>query len=59
MSDLETYGYADKTGAVVIPVQYSEASSFSGGIAAVVFRDAHSGSPNYIDETGKVIWQAE
>lgn len=58
-NDFETHGYVDKNGAVVIPVQYSEASSFSGGIARVVFRDAQSGSPTYIDKTGKVIWQGK
>jgi hypothetical protein len=58
-NDFETFGYIDKTGTVVIPMQYSEASFFSGGIAGVVFRDAPNGSPNYIDKTGKVIWQAE
>jgi hypothetical protein len=58
-NDRETFGYIDKTGTVVIPLQYSEVSGFSGGIAAVVFRDARNGLPNYIDNTGKVIWQGE
>lgn len=43
----------------MIPLQYSEASSFSGGIAAVKFRGAPSGAPAYIDKTGTVIWPAE
>jgi hypothetical protein len=57
VADFESYGYIDKTGALVIPRQYSEAASFLGGLARVVSRDAQSGSPTYIDKSGKVIWR--
>jgi hypothetical protein len=65
-------GFIDKTGKWVIEPQFHavfpfseglatvmclEASPCLGGIARVVFRDAASGSPTYIDKSGKVIWQ--
>jgi hypothetical protein len=53
-------GYIDETGSVVIPMQYWQALDFSRGIAEVVDETgADSGSPSYIDKTGKVIWQGE
>jgi WG containing repeat len=42
-------GYADRTGALVIPAEYDEAYGFSGGVAVVV-----SGEKRFfIDKTGK------
>jgi hypothetical protein len=58
------YGYIDKTGTVVIPIQYEAAlaSGFSGGVARLqTWANAQGGpvSTTYIDKTGKVIWQGE
>ena len=48
-------GYIDKTGAVVIPLEYQiDGWSFSGGVARV---GGGFAPPSYIDKTGKVIWQ--
>jgi hypothetical protein len=51
-------GYIDKTGTVVIMIDYQIAGfDFSGGVACVSY--GYGGSPSYIDKTGKVIWQGE
>jgi hypothetical protein len=53
-------GYIDKTGTVVIPIQYVDARDFSGGLAAVWDGTADFASgPSYIDVTGEVIWRAQ
>ncbi|OCT14707.1 hypothetical protein A8709_11025 [Paenibacillus pectinilyticus] len=46
----EMYGYIDRSGKIIIPIQYYEASSFSDGLA-LVKTDKHY---QYIDKTGKV-----
>ena len=43
------WGFADKTGKVVIPFQYERVTNFSGGVAAVVL----DGETRYIDKTNK------
>ncbi len=60
------WGYIDKTGTVVIPMQYQTADPFSGGLARVENWARVEGpagaelvSTAYIDKTGKVIWQGE
>ncbi|BFT75526.1 WG repeat-containing protein [Paenibacillus sp. P36] len=50
----EMYGYIDRYGKLIIPVQYHEASSFSDGLA-IVKDDKHY---QYIDKTGKVMIDA-
>ncbi len=51
--DFETgkYGFIDKTGEVVVPLEYDDAQNFSEGLA-VVEKDGKWG---YIDKTGKVV----
>ncbi len=56
--DVMKYGYIDKTGTVVIPIDYQIAGfDFSAGVACVSY--GYGGSPSYIDKTGKVIWQGK
>jgi hypothetical protein len=56
------FGYIDKTGTFVIPMEHTGAAiyPFSGGLARF---DAEaldgSISPTYLDKTGKVIWPAK
>ncbi|WP_171687551.1 WG repeat-containing protein [Paenibacillus planticolens] len=50
----EMYGYIDRNGKIIIPIQYHEASSFSDGLA-LVKNDKHY---QYIDKTGKVLIDA-
>jgi WG containing repeat len=45
----EKMGYADRTGALVIPAEYDEAFGFSGGLAVAVNGEKR----RYIDKTGK------
>jgi|GEM_PF-710785 len=45
------YGYADKSGKIVIPFEYSMARNFTEGLAAV----KKDGKWGYIDKTGKVV----
>ncbi len=45
------YGYIDRTGEIIIPVQFQGASSFSEGLAAVRV----DGLWGYIDQTGQMI----
>jgi TonB family protein len=45
------YGYIDKTGRMVIPLQYSGADNFSEGLARVEI----GGKSGYIDKTGKMV----
>jgi hypothetical protein len=47
----EKMGYADRTGALVIPAEYDEALSFSDGLAIVITGDKQ----RYIDKTGKEV----
>ena len=47
------YGYIDKTGVVVVPLEYYFAKSFSEGLAAVVKEDVWRWG--YIDKTGTVV----
>lgn len=45
----EKYGYIDKSGKVVIPIQFDVAYKFKGGLAIV----RQHGKSGYIDQTGK------
>ncbi len=45
------WGFIDKTGKVVIPLQYDYASNFSEGLA-LVKKDGKSG---FVDKTGKAV----
>ena len=48
----EKSGYMDKTGKMVIKLQFYGANDFSEGLACVCMRDCKSG---YIDKTGKMV----
>lgn len=48
----QKYGFADKTGKVVIPCQWKDAYSFSGGLAAV---QEANGKWGFIDKMGKIV----
>lgn len=50
---LGLWGYADKTGKMVIPPRFREAHKFSGGLALVVVGNRLG----YIDKTGKFVWR--
>lgn len=56
--DINSYGYIDKTGKLVIPAKFSAASNFSEGLAAVKI-DSQTNNKTalygYIDKTGKMI----
>jgi hypothetical protein len=59
-------GYIDKTGSIVIEANFSRATNFSQGLAAVTTFGGHDpalgvvfGSWSYIDKTGKIIIPAE
>ncbi|HQH26579.1 MAG TPA: WG repeat-containing protein [Oligoflexia bacterium] len=52
-----SYGYIDKTGAIVIPPQFSEAWSFSEGLAAV--RPPQRKKLGYINSEGKYLIEAQ
>lgn len=45
------WGYRDSSGEVVVPHQYNAVSSFSGGLAVVVYNDLYGA----IDTSGKVV----
>ena len=45
------YGYIDKTGSLVVPLQYDTAFDFSEGLAGV----RKNNKTGYIDKTGKVV----
>ncbi|WP_435932419.1 WG repeat-containing protein [Moraxella bovoculi] len=45
------YGYVDKTGKVVVPIQYDETWFFSEGLAGV----KQNGKWGFIDKTGEVV----
>jgi len=45
------YGYIDKTGKMVLPLQYSGADNFSEGLARVEI----GGKSGYIDKTSKIV----
>jgi hypothetical protein len=49
------YGYIDKTGEVVIPIQYSNANMFNFGYAIVAVGDQFSASFMIIDKTGGTV----
>jgi hypothetical protein len=46
------WGYADRTGALVIPHQFDEAYDFLGGLAEVWLGD----KMGYVDRTGRWVW---
>lgn len=45
------YGFVDKTGKVVITIQYDYAGSFSGGLASVM----QNGKSGFIDKKGEIV----
>jgi hypothetical protein len=49
------YGYIDKTGEVVIPIQYCKANMFNFGYAIVGTGDQFSASYKIIDKTGSTV----
>ena len=57
------WGYADKTGRIVIPATYMNADDFSDGLAAVQLYDANAsgnlGKWGFIDKAGKVVVEAK
>jgi WG containing repeat len=56
--DLRSYGYIDRTGKLKIPAQFSEASNFAEGLAAVRIKSKQQGKNSlygYIDKTGKSV----
>lgn len=48
-------GYIDKTGKIIIALQFDGASEFSEGMARILVGDHETGSFGYIDATGKII----
>ena len=54
------WGYVDKTGKVVIPIQFDAAGEFSEGLANVQFGDIWKDKTvecGYVDHTGKVVFR--
>lgn len=49
------YGYINRTGKVVIPVQYEEANNFSEGLAMVLVEENEKGKYGFIDKEGKIV----
>lgn len=52
------YGFVDDAGNVVIPLKYSEAANFKGGLSMVEYIDRDNGythSYGFIDKTGKEV----
>jgi len=47
------FGYIDKTGRVVIPLQFDSAGEFSDGVAEVEV----GGEFGYINTSGKYVWE--
>lgn len=47
----DLWGYADRTGKIIIPIKYSSADNFTEGKASVEINDLYG----YIDKTGKVV----
>ena len=58
-ADVEKYGFIDKAGNAVIPLEYTQANGFSEGMAAVGIGAWESAIYGYIDKTGKTIIQPE
>jgi WG containing repeat len=55
---IDRYGYIDRTGQLKIPAQFSAASNFSEGLAAVQIKSKEDGKSSlygYIDKTGKSV----
>ena len=54
--DNPKWGFIDKTGTVVIPMQYAHTNRFSEGLCMVVeFDEAGNQRCGYIDKTGTVV----
>jgi hypothetical protein len=56
--NINSYGYIDNTGKLIIPAKFSAASNFSEGLAAVKINPQTDNKPafyGYIDKTGKMI----
>jgi hypothetical protein len=54
--DNPKWGFIDKTGTIVIPLQYAYANRFSEGLCMVVeFDEAGSQRCGYIDKAGTVV----
>src|SRR5262245_9631087 len=56
------WGYIDKTGRTVIPLQFTSAQSFSEGLAAVAVQSTDGRAAKkygYIDRTGTLVIPAE
>ena len=55
------YGFIDRNGEMTIPPQYSSASPFRDGLAAVVRHETNgeyfASVLEYIDKTGRVVWR--
>ena len=56
---LPVYGFIDKEGKVVIPLQYEQAYQFEGGLARVTLKGEPEGIGAYIDRTGHVVWKED
>ena len=51
----DKWGYADKTGKLVIPAKFDRAEPFTHGLAQV----SEDGQLQYLDVTGKVLWTSK
>jgi hypothetical protein len=49
------YGYIDKAGEVVIPIQYCKANMFSLGYSIVATGDPYSANYKIIDKAGSTV----
>jgi hypothetical protein len=53
------WGYMDKTGKIVIPLQFACTWGFSEGLAAVMVSNFPTGKIGFIDTTGRIIIQPQ